>query len=208
MFESMNFGSLEVLRPILPFPLWQKAAALAASFVLILVAYIYLGWMPTQAVITQVQRSVNQQQQLLTRNMKIAKDLPRKKKEFAKLQKQLKVALNMLPKKSQIPDLLEGVTRAGKNSGLEFSLFKPGGEVNKQFYAEVPVDFSVTGTYRQLAAFLKRVGQMPRIVDVKNLTLKQPKAGAPLTVTGQAVTYRFIEVVAGKKKSRKGRRRR
>jgi len=208
MFESLNFGSLEVLRPILPFPLWQKAVVLTGSFVLIFAAYIYLGWMPTQDVITQMERNVDQQQRLLARNIKIAKDLPRKKKEFAKLQKQLKVALNMLPKKSQIPDLLEGVTRAGKNSGLEFSLFKPGGEVNKQFYAEVPVDFSVTGTYRQLVAFLKRVGQMPRIVDVKDLALKQPKVGGPLTVTGQAVTYRFIEVVAGKKNPRKGRRRR
>jgi len=209
MFESLNFNQLEVLRPILPFPLWQKAVVLAVSFVLILVAYVYMGWMPLQDQIAQVQRSVDQQQILLKRNMKIAKDLPRKKKEFAKLQKQLKVALNMLPKKSQIPDLLEGVTRAGKNAGLEFTLFKPGGEVNKQFYAEVPVDFSVTGTYRQLAGFLKRVGQMPRIVDVNSLTLKQPKTGGPLTVTGKAVTYRFIEAGTGKKKTRrKGRGRR
>lgn len=207
MSGSLNLIQLEVLRPMLPFPLWQKAVVLAVSFVLILVVYIYLGWMPTQDAIAQMQRSVDQQQQLLIRNMRIAKDLPRKKKEFAKLQKQLKVALNMLPKKSQIPDLLEGVTRAGKNSGLEFSLFKPGGEVNKQFYAEVPVDFSVTGTYRQLAAFLKRVGQMPRIVDVKSLILKQPKAGGALTVTGKAVTYRFIEVASKKKNPRRRGRR-
>jgi len=48
--------------------------------------------------------------------------------------------------------LLEGVTRAGKDAGLDFSTFKPLGEVNQQFYAEVPVDLSVTGTYRQLKA--------------------------------------------------------
>jgi len=206
MFGSLNLSQLEVLRPILPFPLWQKAIVLAASFVLILVAYIYLGWMPLQDNITRVQRNVDAEQRLLTRNLRIAKDLPRKKKEFAKLEKQLKVALNMLPKKSQIPDLLEGVTRAGTNSGLEFSTFKPLGEINKQFYAEVPVDLSVTGSYRQLATFLKRVGQMPRIVDVKNLTLAQAKAGGLLTVKGKAVTYRFIEAGTGKKKRRKGRR--
>jgi len=206
MFGSLNLSQLEVLRPILPFPLWQKAVVLAASFVLILVAYIYLGWMPLQDNITRVQRNVDGEQRILTRNLRIAKDLPRKKKEFAKLEKQLKVALNMLPKKSQIPDLLEGVTRAGTNSGLEFSTFKPLGEINKQFYAEVPVDLSVTGSYRQLATFLKRVGQMPRIVDVKNLTLAQAKAGGLLTVKGKAVTYRFIEAGTGKKKRRKGRR--
>jgi len=206
MFGSLNLSQLELLRPILPFPLWQKAVVLGASFVLILVTYVYLGWVPLQDNITRVQRNVDGEQMLLTRNLRIAKNLPRKKKEFAKLEKQLKVALNMLPKKSQIPDLLEGVTRAGTNSGLEFSTFKPLGEINKQFYAEVPVNLSVTGTYRQLATFLKRVGQMPRIVDVKNLALKQAKIGGPLTVTGQAVTYRFIEKGTGKKKTRKGRR--
>jgi len=203
---ALNISQLEVLRPILPFPLWQKAAVLAASFVLILVAYVYLGWMPLQDDITRVQRSVAGEQMLLAKNLRLAKDLPRKKKEFAKLEKQLKVALNMLPKKSQIPDLLEGVTRAGTNSGLEFSTFKPLGEINKQFYAEVPVNLSVTGSYRQLATFLKRVGQMPRIVDVKNLTLEQARAGGLLTVKGKAVTYRFIEAGTGKKKTRKGRR--
>jgi len=206
MFGALNLSQLELLRPILPFPLWQKAIVLVASFVLILVAYIYLGWMPLQDEIAKVQKDVDGQQRVLTRNLRLAKDLPRKKKEFAKLEKQLKVALNMLPKKSQIPDLLEGVTRAGKNSGLEFSTFKPLGEVNKQFYAEVPVSFSVTGTYRQLATFLKRVGQMPRIVDVKNLTLAQANTSGQLTVAGQAVTYRFIEAGTGKKKRRKGRR--
>ncbi len=202
MFDTLNLGQLEVLRSILPFPLWKKALILAASFVLVFGAYIYLGWMPLQDKITRVQKNVDQQQRILIRNLKLAEDLPRKKKEFAALEKQLRIALNILPKKSQIPNLLEGVSRSGKDSGLEFSTFKPLGEVGKQFYAEVPVDFSVMGTYRQLVTFLKRVGQMPRIVDVKNLVLAKSDTADQLTVTGQAVTYRFIEG-GGKKKSRR-----
>jgi type IV pilus assembly protein PilO len=153
---------------------------------------------------------LEQQKVQLARNRKLASDLPKKKAEYEKLQKQLKMALNMLPKKSQIPDLLESVSWAGKDSGLEFSEFKPLVEIPKQFYAEVPVDFSVSGTYRQLATFLKRVGEMPRIVDIKNLSVSQSKTGQQLEVKGQAVTYRFIEVQPGKKKGkkrpRKGRR--
>ena len=199
----LNLDRLEVLRPILPFPLWKKAFVLAASFVLMLGAYVYLGWMPLQDEIVRVQRDVDQQQQILARNLKLAEDLPRRKKEFATLEKQLRVALNILPSKSQIPNLLEGVSRSGKDSGLEFSTFKPLGEVDKQFYAEVPVHFSVMGTYRQLVTFLKRVGQMPRIVDVKNLVLVKSKTEDQLIVTGQAVTYRFIE--GGRKKKFHGR---
>ena len=208
MFDSLNLSKLEVLRPILPLPLWQKAAALAVTFVLLVAAYIYFGWMPMQDEIARVEQSVETQQRILARNLRLAKDLPRKRKEYAELKKQLRVALNMLPKKSQIPDLLEGVTRAGKNAGLEFTVFQPLPEVRKQFYAEVPVNLTVTGTYRQLLSFLKRVGEMPRIVDVKNLTLSQAKAKGLLTVKGQAVTYRFVEgPKKGKKKHKRGRRR-
>lgn len=199
-FGSFNLSALEVLRPILPLPMWQKLVALAASFVLILVAYIYLGWIPVQEEITNEEAKVEQQRVILKRNQLLAKDLPRKQKEYAKLEKQLKVALSMLPKKSQIPDLLESVSWAGKDSGLQFSVFKPKGEAVKQIYAEVPVDLNVSGTYRQLLTFLKRVGEMPRIVDVKNLTLTQDVAGGALSIKGEAVTYRFVE--AGKKPSK------
>ncbi len=202
---ELHLARIEALRACLILPLWKKAAMLAAAFFLPLALYGYFGWMPQQEEIRQIQRQVDQQQHIYRRNLKLTRYLPRKKKEYAYLSKQLRVALNMLPKKSQIPDLLEEVTRAGKNSGLEFTVFKPMPEVSRQFYAEVPVDFTVTGSYRQLAVFLKRVGEMPRIVDMKNMALSRQR-GSLLAVTGHAVTYRFIEE-SKKKKQRKGRRR-
>jgi len=200
---NLDALNLDVLRPILPIPAWQKLIALAALFVLIIVSYLYLGWMPLQESIENQQRQVEMQKIQLKKNQALAKDLPRKRAEFAKLEKQLKVALNMLPKKSQIPDLLENVSWAGKDSGLEFSVFTPKGEVVKQIYAEVPVDISVIGSYRQLLTFLKRVGEMPRIVAIKDLTLTQGKTGGDLAVKGSVVTYRFVEVNTAKKPGKK-----
>ena len=191
--SAIDLSFLEALRPLLPLPLWQKAAAVTAGFVLILAAYIYLGWMPVQDAIAGQKQQVAQQQIILRRNQMLAKDLPRKRKEYARLEKQLTIALNMLPKESEIPDLLENVSWAGKDSGLEFKAFKPMGEASKQFYAEVPVDIDVSGNYNQMLTFLKRVGEMPRIVDVHNLTLSQSVAGGQLSIQGKVVTYRFIE---------------
>ena len=204
MFESMKASLYESLRPMLPLPLWQKLLFLLATFALIGASYFYMGWMPLQDEITQQQSQLRLQHTILLKNQHLAHDLPRKQKEYANLEKQLKVALNMLPKKSQIPDLLENVSWAGKDSGLEFKTFKPGRDVNKQIYAEVPVSFKISGSFRQLLTFLKRVGEMPRIVDVKNMALTKDTAGDMLTVTGQAVTYRFVE--AATNKTHKGRR--
>jgi len=204
---NLDALNLDALRPILPLPMWQKAAALVALVVLIIGAYIYLGWMPLQEEIDRQKAQVEQQRILLKKNQALAKDLPKKRAEFAKLEKQLKVALNMLPKKSQIPDLLESVSWAGKDSGLEFSVFKPAAERVQQIYAEVPVALSVTGTYRQLLTFLKRVGEMSRIVAIKDLNLVQ--GPSHLTITGTVLTYRFIEKAppTTKKPAKKKRKR-
>ncbi|PCI44903.1 MAG: pilus assembly protein PilO [Proteobacteria bacterium] len=185
--------NLDFLRPLLPLPLWQKLVALTVIIMVIIAGYFFLGWMPIQQDIESQQAQVEQQRIILKKNQRLAQDLPRKRAEFAALEKQLKVALNMLPKKSQIPDLLESVTWAGKDSGLEVSVFKPRGENPKQIYAEVPVDITVKGTYRQLLTFLKRVGEMPRIVAIKNLNITQNSVGGDLLVTGNVITYRFIE---------------
>ncbi|MDQ6992778.1 MAG: type 4a pilus biogenesis protein PilO [Mariprofundus sp.] len=193
MFESMKQPMYESLRQLLPLPLYHKIAALIVIIIVIIGVYISLVWMPLQDEIAQQQAQLEVQKALLVKNKSLADNLPRKQKEYAELEKQLKVALNMLPKKSQIPDLLENVSWAGKDSGLGFTTFKPESEVIRQIYAEVPVSFKVSGTFRQLLTFLKRVGEMPRIVDVQQLQLTGGKNGGALIVEGKAVTYRFVE---------------
>ncbi len=204
MFESVKLSMLESLRPLLPMPLWHKLLFLLATFALIIAVYFYMGWVPLQQSITQQKTAMKLQQTMLLKNQRLAHDLPRKQLEYTKLEKQLKVALNMLPKKSQIPDLLENVSWAGKDSGLLFKRFKPGKEAIKQIYAEVPVKFKVSGSFRQLLTFLKRVGEMPRIVDVKNMKLSAGKSPGMLSVSGLAVTYRFVDAQA--ENGRNGRR--
>ncbi|MDX8384612.1 MAG: type 4a pilus biogenesis protein PilO [Ghiorsea sp.] len=200
----MNFDALnlDALRPIIPFPMATKLLVLVIVFVAICVGYFFMIWSPLQDAIEAEKAQVESQRVQLRKNERLASNIPKKKKEYKNLQKQLKVALNMLPKQSQIPDLLEGVTWAGKDSGLSFSTFKPGLESVKSIYAEVPVSLALSGTYRQFLTFLKRVGEMPRIVDVKELSFTVG-SGQQLKVSGQAVTYRFIDENKKKKKKKR-----
>ena len=196
--------NLDALSPMLPIPMWQKLVALAVVFVLIIVSYIYLGWMPLQASIEAQQQQVEMQRVVLKRNQMLARDLPKKREEFAKLESQLKIALNMLPKQSQIPDLLENVSWAGTDSGLEFAVFTPRPERVKQIYAEVPVAVDMTGSFRQLLTFLKRVGEMPRIVSVRDLNMQTKGSG--LAIQGSVMTYRFVDEPPSKVKNKKARK--
>ena len=203
---NLDALNLEVLRPIIPFPLLSKIAVLVAVIVALMAGYYFMMWTPLQEKIEGEKAQVERQRILLKKNQRLASNIPKKKEEYKQLQTQLKIALNMLPKKSQVPDLLEDVTWSAKDSGLVFSIFRPKKENVKSIYAEVPVDLVVTGTFKQLLTFLKRVGELSRIVDVKNLQLKSKK-DQKLEIRGQAVTYRFIESDAGKKKKKSNRKR-
>jgi len=198
---NLDALNLDALRPLIPLPLVVKISAVAGVFVAIIVAFYLISVVPMQEEIAQEELAIESQRLLLQKNQRLAQNIPKKKEEYKALQKQLKVALNMLPKKSQIPDILEGVTWAGKDSGLTFTQFKPGKESVKSIYAEVPVALNVEGSFKQLLTFLKRVGEMSRIVDIKNLSLTVDE-GQVLKVKGEAVTYRFVSNAAKKKRKR------
>jgi len=171
---------------------------------------VFAVWIPVEDKIEGIEKSIQAEQNILHRNRQTARDLPRKKLQFDEMKKQLKLASSMLPEKSQIPDLLDGVSRAGKHAGLEFSVFQPMPEVKRELHAEVPVSLNMTGSFRQLALFLSTVGEMRRIVDVKNLSFTKGKDDE-LLVNGQAVTYRLLddqEIKQAKQKPAKGGRRR
>jgi len=207
---KMNIPQLDALRPILAVPVWQCVAGLVVVLALLIGGYVFTVWTPLQDEIEGVNESIRQQQTVLDRQQRTARDLPRKKRQFVEMKKQLALASSMLPEKSQIPDLLDGVSRAGKHAGLEFSVFQPMPEVTKELHAEVPVSLSMTGTFRQMVLFLSTVGEMQRIVDVKNLSFVQGKDNE-LQVNGQAVTYRLLdeaEIKQAQQKPAAGARRR
>lgn len=114
-----------------------------------------------------------------------------KKKEV-----QYKTVMRALPEKEEIPSLLAGISQAGKDAGLEFMLFQPKPESGKEFYAEIPVDINVSGTYHQVAVFFDKVSNLPRIVNIRNIKMapvSKKEAGNALNTSCQAVTYKFIE---------------
>ena len=95
---------------------------------------------------------------------------------------------------------------AGRDAGLDFLLFQPKPETAMEFYAEIPVDITVSGTYHQVAVFFDKVSNLPRIVNIRNIKMApagQKESGGILTTACQAVTYKFIE--SGGQKQTRGR---
>jgi len=115
--------------------------------------------------------------------------------------------LSKLPEKKEIPTLLTSIGTLAKEKGLDILRFRPLSETPKDFYAEVPVDLSLVGSYHDVALFFEAVGNMPRIVNIQGLKLggaKDVNGKTSLSISCQAITFRFID--APPEQQKKGRK--
>ncbi len=123
------------------------------------------------------------------------------------MREMLNSMLQQLPGKTEIAKLLVDISQAGIGNGLEFQLFKPQQEQMKEFYAELPIQIQVTGTYHQFGNFISDVAALSRIVTLHNISIrKQDKAGSgKLVMDLVAKTYRYLseEEQAELKKAKK-----
>ena len=103
------------------------------------------------------------------------------------------VLLRQLPSDTEVPGLLEDITRTGLGSGLEFEEIKLLPEVSQPFYIELPIQITVTGAYHDLATFVSGVAGLPRIVTLHDFDLApiNPDGGPKLRMSILAKTYRY-----------------
>jgi type IV pilus assembly protein PilO len=97
-----------------------------------------------------------------------------------------------LPSKAEMAALLSDINQAGVGRGLQFQLFKPGQVLVKDYYAELPIDIKVAGTYHDIGEFAADMAKMPRIVTLNNLNVVAG-AGGVLQLDAIAKTFRYLD---------------
>jgi len=110
-----------------------------------------------------------------------------------------------LPSKAEMAALLSDITQAGLGRGLQFELFRPGQAVPKDYYAELPIEVKLNGSYHDMGAFASDVARLSRIVTLNNLNINANKDGA-LALEVIAKTFRYLDPdeVASQRKALKG----
>ncbi len=203
----------QLLEQIFEMPPRQRILLLVGSLAFLFVAYAYFIYLPRSAAIAEKERTQDDLRHERDRKAGLAADLDRARAAVVKLNGDLRAAMAQLPDTKEIPDLLSNISSLGRESGLEIIQFKQRPEQFEDFYAAVPVDILVRGTYNQVATFFDKVSRMARIVNVTNVAIRdaaQPQ-GESVTVDTScaAVTFRFLdeaerERVAKQKEKEKG----
>ncbi|RMG93167.1 MAG: pilus assembly protein PilO, partial [Candidatus Dadabacteria bacterium] len=142
-----------VVDTYLKWPTSRKALLWVGITVAVGLGYYFLGFQPRLRELQRLEEEYDRLGKELRENQAIADNLPRVKEEVRRLDEKLAEALQKLPNREEIPSLLQTISDLGKDSGLEFLLFKPGASQPKEFYAEVPLEMQVLGRYHDVAVF-------------------------------------------------------
>jgi len=184
------------IEKIFRLPSKQKILILTLTLLLIAVGFYFAIIKPKQEELKSFQNRLAELKTQVEENRKIADNLPRLEREYFQLNNELQKALTELPDQKQIPLLLTSITSAGKASGLDFLIFRPKAEEPKEFYASVPVDITVSGSFNSVAKFFVAVSELPRIVNIGNVAFSDIKSSGDQTnlkVTCLATTFRFLD---------------
>ncbi|AHL74028.1 pilus assembly protein PilP [Stutzerimonas stutzeri] len=175
---------------------WPAAVKMIAAILLMMLVlgagyYFYLSDMQVSLEQQQAQEETLKQQ-FSTKAFQAA-NLDAYKAQMVEMEASFGALLRQLPSDTEVPGLLEDITRTGLGSGLEFEEIKLQPEVTQQFYIELPIQIKVVGGYHDLATFVSGVSSLPRIVTLHDFEIKpQSKdSSSKLHMSILAKTYRY-----------------
>ena len=117
------------------------------------------------------------------------------KQQLAQMEQELQQMLRQLPSKTEMPDIITDISQTALASGIRNEVFRPEGEVAREFYAEKPIQLRLVGNYHQFGAFVSGVASLPRVVimTMHNITLTPKDRTGALVMEGTVKTYRYLD---------------
>ena len=162
--------------------------------VLTCVLYFFLGYRGKQDEIDKMKTHRDELQKQLAEVRSAAEGLDALKMDITKLDNQLNESLSQLPEEKKIEAILRSLEDLASSAGLDIKTVKPGAEVARDFYAEIPIELDIVGSYHNIALFFDKVSKQKRVINISNLKLAEPQVtenGVEIHATCVATAFRF-----------------
>lgn len=143
------------------------------------------------------------QEQLSTaeaKEVKLKKDFEKKafqaanleayRQQMVEMEESFGALVSQLPSDTEVPGLLEDITNKGLQNGLEIASIDLRKERAREFYVELPIAISASGSYHDMGAFISGMASLPRIVTLHDFKITAKKGGN-LDLNIVAKTYRY-----------------
>ena len=121
-----------------------------------------------------------------------AANLDAYRQQMVEMEESFGALVSQLPSETEVPGLLEDITNKGLLNGLNIASIDLKAESAKEFYVELPIAISASGSYHDLGAFISGMAGLPRIVTLHdfNISVKGSNAN-DLKMSIIAKTYRY-----------------
>ncbi|MCU6432204.1 type 4a pilus biogenesis protein PilO [Undibacterium sp. Jales W-56] len=175
--------------------LWPLAPRLLTAFAL-LIGLVALGWFAYwDGQLTELDVGQQEEQKLkdsYKQKMQQAISLDALKEQRKLVLQYVATMEKQLPSKAEMDALLSDINQAATGRGLTFDGFKPGQPAVKDYYAELPIDIKLVGSYHDMGEFVSDIAKLPRIVTLNNLAIAASKDNT-LVLDVVAKTFRYLD---------------
>jgi type IV pilus assembly protein PilO len=165
-------------------PGFQKAVLGGLFLAALVYVFVFTEWLPiTYKANASELNGLEEKYRDISKNLNKARQathrLPYLEKEYLLLHRKWEQSQALLPEAQDQAWCLRTISLLGAQTGVEFTLFKPGASVTQQYYTEYPIEVGVTGGYHQVGAFLGEVANLDRIINVDDLAITAAKDRNP-----------------------------
>lgn len=177
-------------------PLPFRIAAVALTFVAVVAFGVYMFVVKTDMPILEAaERQEVELRASFEQKQRKAANFDAYRTQLAEIERSFGTMLRQLPGRTEVPNLLTDIAQTGLGAGLEQNLFQPLGEIQKDFYAELPIKIRLTGSYHEMGNFVSGIAALPRIVTLHDVAIVPAGADAvdELTLDVTAKTYRYLD---------------
>ena len=177
-------------------PLPFRIVAVAIAFVAVLAFGIYFMVLNTdKPVLDRAKRDEAELRLAFEDRQRKAANFDAYRSQLAEIERDFGAMLRQLPGKTEVPSLLVDISQTALGAGLEEKLWQPTGEIQKDFYAELPIRLRYTGNYHELGRFVSGIAALPRIVTLHDIDIKpaDKDSTSNLTLDVTAKTYRYLD---------------
>jgi type IV pilus assembly protein PilO len=189
---SAQFRGLNGRHPGL-WPLLPRAACCIGVLVAVIAAGWFLYWDGQMQALEEGAIQETKLKDEYKLKLQQAVNLPGLRKQKVQVGEYVATLEKQLPSKAEMDALLQDISQAGQGRGLQFELFKPGQVLVKEYYAELPIDIRITGSYHDIGAFSSDIANLPRIVTINNVTLNAGRDSTTLSMDAVAKTFRYLD---------------
>jgi type IV pilus assembly protein PilO len=175
-------------------PLIGKGVFCSIIAVAILIGGYFMMLEPMQVKLTrESKQEIKLKKDFENKAFQVA-NLDEYKSQMIEMEQSFKSILKQLPRDTEVPGLIDDISLAALNNGLDLKMISPQKQISTEFYNELPIQIEVEGDFHELGAYVSSVASLPRIVTLHDFSITtKGKDSDSLSLKILAKTYRYNE---------------